>query len=267
MKMRLTRHFGRNAVAYIALFIALGGTSYAVPPLITGADIEDNSVTSVDIADQSLTGRDILDGSITDLDVADDSLTGSDLDESTLAKVPDADALDGLDSTGFLGVNAKAADADRLDGLDSSAFVKGIGKVYAASAEFTVNHPKQVVTDSGIAFEAECRSAWFQTKQVGSVWIRIRNESSTPIRWWQTSDASGDAYPWVQPRYGTIDPAQAGVYTSSIGGPVTAQIEVQASLAVLTANISGTVAAVIDDKPTCTVAIQVIESAPAGAAG
>lgn len=34
-----------------------------------------------------------------------------------------ADRLDGLDSTAFLGVGAKAADADRLDGQDSSQFV------------------------------------------------------------------------------------------------------------------------------------------------
>lgn len=38
------------------------------------------------------------------------------------SKAHDADKLDGLDSTAFLGSNAKAADADKLDGLDSSAF-------------------------------------------------------------------------------------------------------------------------------------------------
>lgn len=35
-----------------------------------------------------------------------------------------ADRLDGLDSTAFLGVNGKAADADKLDGQDSSQFVQ-----------------------------------------------------------------------------------------------------------------------------------------------
>jgi hypothetical protein len=39
----------------------------------------------------------------------------------------DADLLDGLDSSAFLGVGAKAADSDRLDGLDSSQFVQGPG--------------------------------------------------------------------------------------------------------------------------------------------
>lgn len=35
----------------------------------------------------------------------------------------DADTLDGLDSTDFLGATAKAADSDKLDGIDSTGFV------------------------------------------------------------------------------------------------------------------------------------------------
>ena len=34
-----------------------------------------------------------------------------------------ADKLDGIDSTGFLGADAKAADADTLDGIDSSGLL------------------------------------------------------------------------------------------------------------------------------------------------
>lgn len=39
-------------------------------------------------------------------------------------KVADADLLDGIDSSGFLGATAKAADADNLDGRDSADFVR-----------------------------------------------------------------------------------------------------------------------------------------------
>jgi hypothetical protein len=35
-----------------------------------------------------------------------------------------ADHLDGIDSTGFLGVGAKAADSDQLDGIDSTGFLR-----------------------------------------------------------------------------------------------------------------------------------------------
>lgn len=47
------RHIARNAVAYLALFLALGGTAYAAK-LFTGADIQDDSLTGVDIVESSL---------------------------------------------------------------------------------------------------------------------------------------------------------------------------------------------------------------------
>ena len=60
--------------------------------------------------------------------VATDPTTGR-LPNGLIKKAPNADKLDGLDSTAFLGANAKAADADQLDGLDSSAFVQNGGAV------------------------------------------------------------------------------------------------------------------------------------------
>lgn len=81
MLRKLGIHVLRNAVAYLALFIALGGTSYAAA---------------------KFTGEDIVDESLTGVDVLNDSLTGDDILESSLGKVGDADMLDGLDSTSFL---------------------------------------------------------------------------------------------------------------------------------------------------------------------
>jgi hypothetical protein len=60
-------------VAYVALFIALGGTAGA-QRLITGEDVQDESLTGTDIQDESLTGADIRNN----------SLTGADLNEATL---------------------------------------------------------------------------------------------------------------------------------------------------------------------------------------
>jgi len=71
MPRRFSRHVRRNAVAYLALFVALGGTSaWAASAGITGAQIKDESVTGADVLNDSLTGDDIL--------------------ESTLAEVPTA---------------------------------------------------------------------------------------------------------------------------------------------------------------------------------
>ena len=52
-----------DAIATLALFIALGGSSYAAVT-ITGAQIKNNSLTSADIKNESLSGRDFADGSI-----------------------------------------------------------------------------------------------------------------------------------------------------------------------------------------------------------
>jgi putative metal-binding protein len=64
-------HVRGNALAYVALFLALSGTAVAAKPLITGADIQDNSVT------------------------------GADPQESSLGKVGDADTLDGQSAAAF----------------------------------------------------------------------------------------------------------------------------------------------------------------------
>ena len=52
------RHLKRNALAYLALFVALGGTSYAAVK-VTGKQVKDSSLTGRDVKDESLTGRDV----------------------------------------------------------------------------------------------------------------------------------------------------------------------------------------------------------------
>jgi hypothetical protein len=71
MFSRVSGHMRQHVVAYLALFFALSGTAVAAS-LITGERIED------------------------------DSLTGADVLESSLGTVPNADRLDGKDSTAFL---------------------------------------------------------------------------------------------------------------------------------------------------------------------
>ena len=56
-------HIRRNAVAYVALFVALGGTTYAAIEIPKGAvgsrEVKNNSLRSGDIRTDSLTGADI----------------------------------------------------------------------------------------------------------------------------------------------------------------------------------------------------------------
>lgn len=82
-------------VAYLALFVALGGTSYG---LATGAigsrEIKDNSVRSRDIRNNTIRGKDVRNGSLKGGDVKRDALGGREVKESSLGLVPRAkDAL------------------------------------------------------------------------------------------------------------------------------------------------------------------------------
>ena len=118
MLVKLLSHARHNVVAYLALFIALGGTAVAAKPMLTGADIQDGTINSADLRDRDSTTY--AGPSIQAIDVEANSLTGAEIDEASLGKVADADKLDGKDSADFLGATAKAADSDKLDGLDST---------------------------------------------------------------------------------------------------------------------------------------------------
>ena len=77
------RPSGAMVVAFVALFVALGGVGYAAAT-IGSAQIKNNSVQSKDIRNNDVRGR----------DVRNDSLTGADVLEARLAKVPSASTAD-----------------------------------------------------------------------------------------------------------------------------------------------------------------------------
>lgn len=63
MRKRLSLPSPAMAIAVVALFAALGGTSYAAF-MITGAHVKDGSLTGADIRDGSLTARDLKGGPV-----------------------------------------------------------------------------------------------------------------------------------------------------------------------------------------------------------
>jgi hypothetical protein len=84
-------------VALLALFVALGGSSYAalrigsaqiVNNSVRSKDIRNNDVRSQDIRNNDVLSKDIRNSTIRGGDVARDTLTGSDINESTLGRVP-----------------------------------------------------------------------------------------------------------------------------------------------------------------------------------
>ena len=67
---KLTRYVRGNSVAFLALFVALGGTSYAASQF-TGDDIRNSSLTGADIASSSVKGGDIVNASLHGRDIKD----------------------------------------------------------------------------------------------------------------------------------------------------------------------------------------------------
>src|SRR4051794_28032481 len=101
---RRPRH--ATVVAYLALFIALGGSAYAAAT-INGSAIKKNSIPGNRLKTRGVGGDRLRNNSV----------TGRQVRESSLARVPEA---------------ALAADANALGGSPSSAFGAGVvnGSLY-----------------------------------------------------------------------------------------------------------------------------------------
>jgi hypothetical protein len=96
-KLRSWRPSHATVVAYLALFVALGGTSAYAANTIFSTDIVDGQVKTVDLGDAAVTERKLDGGAVTSdkfrdnnlrsRDVFDNGLTGADIDESTLTNI------------------------------------------------------------------------------------------------------------------------------------------------------------------------------------
>jgi hypothetical protein len=117
-------------VALIALFVALSGVGWAAlrlePNSITSKYLKNNrAVKNKDVVNDTLQGNKIAEstlGQVPAAVTADSARTATSADTATTSG--NADLLDGLNATDFLGANAKAADSELLDGLDSTAFLR-----------------------------------------------------------------------------------------------------------------------------------------------
>jgi hypothetical protein len=106
-------------ISIIALFVALGGTGYAI-----------NTIDSSDVINNSLTSKDVKNRSLHRKDVKPNTLGGGQINEASLAKVPSAATADSAATAGSAntattaGSAATAGDAGLLDGIDSLGFAR-----------------------------------------------------------------------------------------------------------------------------------------------
>jgi hypothetical protein len=132
-------------VSLVALFVSLGGVGAYAANEWNGSNIQNESLTGLDVLGRPATATTAaVDGSLTGADLRDNSIKAADVLESSLAKVPAADTLDGKDSQAFA----------RLGGE-----INGDGSVVQGSG-FTVSHPNtgeyQVSFPNGTLSSAHC---------------------------------------------------------------------------------------------------------------
>lgn len=118
-------------LAAIALFVALGGSSYAAVALkkdsVRSKHIKDGQVKTQDLAPGAVDSSRVADGSLLKGDFAAGQLPGDFYSRGE----SDSRYYTKTDSDGrFLGRGDKAADSETLDGTDSSGFVQNAGSVW-----------------------------------------------------------------------------------------------------------------------------------------
>jgi hypothetical protein len=152
-----------NVVALLALFVALGGSSYAAVRIgsrqiadnsVRGKDIRNNDIRSRDIRNGSVLGRDLRNGTVTGADVRNgtvtgaevrgNSLTGRDILESTFRTVPSA---------------ANAANATALGGKTASAFLSADRLTTSPFVKLSVGQTKTVARSGPFTWKATCTDA------------------------------------------------------------------------------------------------------------
>jgi hypothetical protein len=179
-------------VALIALFAALGGSSYAMTK-IGSKDIKSGAVDSRAIANNSIRSQDVRDGNLTGRDIRNDSLSNEDIDNTSLqAKTADtatkantadtaanANALAGIAAAGFT----------RPDCTIQSGAVKGFARV-AASAGFSATF-----TTAGVENPYNCSGATVEARRLGVGTYEVRfNGASQPLAF---VDILEDAIPTI----------------------------------------------------------------------
>jgi hypothetical protein len=83
-----------NVTSTLALFLALGGVSYAAIS-VGSKQLRNNSVRTQDLRNNDIRSKDIRNRTIVNRDVLTNSLGGLQINENTLGRVPDAARLEG----------------------------------------------------------------------------------------------------------------------------------------------------------------------------
>jgi hypothetical protein len=117
-------------VALMALFVSLGGISWAVAVNSIGTKaIKDNSVQGRDVRDESLESRDVVNGGLQSRDVRDGALRGVDVNDGSIGGIDLAS-----NTLGDREIDETKLDINRLGGVRSGKFVSRVRRVQSQTA-------------------------------------------------------------------------------------------------------------------------------------
>jgi len=152
-----------NLTAVTALFIALGGTSYAAITIprnsVGAAQLRTNAVTSAKVKDHSLLSKDFKAGELPAGPKGDDGKAGSpDTPKQVLTKLQDVDGA------------GSGLDADTVDGQSSESFAK--------AERFTFGQGRADVAGANLGTSERLGVSVF-TAGTGNAQISVRNARSS----------------------------------------------------------------------------------------
>jgi hypothetical protein len=134
-----------NLVACLALFVALGGASYAavkLPKSSVGAkQLKNGAVTSAKLKAKAVTAAKLGTGAVGTTALADGAVTGAKVNAGTLGTVPSAT------HAASAGTAATANDAAALQGRPASAFVQGEGQILGNAVQLRLGQNNVPVLD------------------------------------------------------------------------------------------------------------------------
>jgi hypothetical protein len=180
---------------------SLTGADVLGKPGTSTAPAVNGSLTTDDIAGQqanAANGTPFIDGSLTQWDLKNGSVTGSDVVESSLAKVPDANELDGHDSTAFTQPAC----------FNQSGAVKGYARIQANEGFSTT------FTTVGVNFPYNCSGATIEARRLSLGTYEVRFNWN-PAQLALASELQADGDPSAQ------------IATVAAGAPGTFRVEVR----------------------------------------
>jgi hypothetical protein len=164
-----------NLVAFLALFVALGGVGYAATKLpqnsVGSRQLKKNSVSAAKLKAGSVTAAKLGAGAVGTAALANGAVTGEKVNAWTLGTVPSAIHAGSADS---------ARDAASLQGRPASAFVQGDGQVLGNTVQLNLGQKEvPVFTVPGFGrLTASCETGG-KGKPVGG--FEFTNASGTKL--------------------------------------------------------------------------------------